>query len=68
MLGRRDLRFEPADSGAAPEDLDRTLLEVERAHIERVLRAEGGRVEAAAKKLGIPRSSLYQKIKKYGIE
>jgi len=68
VLGRRDLRFEPADSGAAPEDLDLTLLEVERAHIDRVLRAEGGRVEAAAKKLGIPRSSLYQKIKKYGIE
>jgi transcriptional regulator with PAS, ATPase and Fis domain len=68
VLGRRDLRFEPADSGAAPEDLELTLLEVERAHIDRVLRAVGGRVEAAAKKLGIPRSSLYQKIKKYGIE
>ena len=52
----------------AAEGLDRTLVDVERAHIERVLRAEGGRVEAAAKKLGIPRSSLYQKINKYGIE
>ena len=37
-------------------------------HIERVLRAEAGHVEAAAEKLGIPRSSLYQKIKKYGID
>jgi len=68
VLGRRDLRFEAMESVTGAEDLDRTLVEVERAHIERVLRAEGGRVEAAAKKLGIPRSSLYQKIKKYGIE
>jgi DNA-binding NtrC family response regulator len=68
VLGRRDLRFEATESGPTAEDLDRTLVDVERAHIESVLRAEGGRVEAAAKKLGIPRSSLYQKIKKYGIE
>ena len=67
-LSRRDLRFETAEPEAAPYDLDRTLIEVERQHIERVLRAEGGRVEAAAKRLGIPRSSLYQKIKRFGIE
>ena len=67
-LSRRDLRFETAEPSAAPYDLDRTLIEVERQHIERVLRAEGGRVDAAAKRLGIPRSSLYQKIKRFGIE
>ncbi len=71
VLTRRDLRFEPAEPKAEavadPDGLNRTLLEVERAHIERVLRAEGGRVQAAAKRLGIPRSSLYQKIKKLGI-
>jgi DNA-binding NtrC family response regulator len=67
-LGVRDLRFEAAEATAAPYELDRTLIEVEREHIERVLRAEGGRVEAAAKRLGIPRSSLYQKIKRFGIE
>jgi DNA-binding NtrC family response regulator len=67
-LSRRDLRFEATEPSAAPYDLDRTLIEVERQHIERVLRAEGGRVEAAAKRLGIPRSSLYQKIKRFGIE
>jgi DNA-binding NtrC family response regulator len=68
VLARRDLRFEATEANASPGDLDRTLVEVERRHIERVLRAEGGRVEAAAKKLGIPRSSLYQKLKKFGIE
>ena len=35
--------------------------------IERVLQEENGRVEKAAKRLGIPRSSLYQKIKKHQI-
>ena len=54
-------------SKPAPYDLDRTLIEVEKQHIERVLRAEGGRVEAAARRLGIPRSSLYQRIKRHGI-
>jgi DNA-binding NtrC family response regulator len=68
VVRRRDLRFDAAEPAFAPYDLDRTLIEVERQHIERVLRAEGGRVEAAAKRLGIPRSSLYQKIKRFGIE
>ncbi|MBA3255667.1 MAG: hypothetical protein H0T64_03335, partial [Pyrinomonadaceae bacterium] len=42
-----------------------TLNELEKQHIERVLHEEEGRVEKAASRLGIPRSSLYQKIKKY---
>jgi DNA-binding NtrC family response regulator len=44
-----------------------TLVELEKQQIERVLREEQGRVERAAKRLGIPRSSLYQKIKKHRI-
>ncbi|HET7101663.1 MAG TPA: helix-turn-helix domain-containing protein, partial [Terriglobia bacterium] len=44
-----------------------TLEALERFHIERVLRSEGGKVEAAAKTLGIPRSTLYQKLKVYGL-
>ncbi|MGH8501399.1 MAG: sigma-54-dependent transcriptional regulator [Gammaproteobacteria bacterium] len=67
-LKRRDLRFEEtAWSDANMPDLDLTLLEVERLHIERVLGAEQGHVDRAAARLGIPRSSLYQKIKRYGI-
>lgn len=46
----------------------RTLEQLEREHIQTVLSLERGRVEAAAKKLGIPRSSLYLKLKQYGIE
>jgi len=75
----RDLRFE---AGAAPPepaapacaageagatDASLTLLELERRHIETVLLAERGHVQRAALRLGIPRSSLYQKIAKLGI-
>jgi DNA-binding NtrC family response regulator len=45
----------------------KTLEEVEREYITNVLSLEGGRVQSAAKKLGIPRSSLYHKLKQYGI-
>lgn len=43
----------------------RTLEDVQREYIEQVLRSEGGRVESAARRLGIPRSSLYHKLKQY---
>jgi DNA-binding NtrC family response regulator len=42
-----------------------TLEEVERAHILRMMREESGNVNRAAQRLGVPRSSLYQKLKKY---
>jgi DNA-binding NtrC family response regulator len=44
-----------------------TLAELERQHIARVLHEESGKVAQAALKLGIPRSTLYQKLKIYGI-
>ncbi|MFE8603014.1 sigma-54-dependent transcriptional regulator [Archangium violaceum] len=75
-----DLRFNHAMvralSASPPEskepvseatELDLTLQEVERRHIERVLAAERGHVERAARRLGIPRSSLYQKLKSLGL-
>jgi DNA-binding NtrC family response regulator len=67
VLGRRDLRFEPAPADEAAPGAALTLEEMERAHIERVLQAERGHVETAARRLGIPRSSLYQKIKRFGL-
>jgi DNA-binding NtrC family response regulator len=82
VIGRRDLPFDqggggggggggnasPSSSAAAEEPGEAlTLVELERRHIERVLRDQRGRVEEAARILGIPRSSLYQKLKKYGI-
>jgi DNA-binding NtrC family response regulator len=67
-LTPNDLPFDPAPARpASEEEADLTLLEVERRHIERVLRRHGGRVEDAAHVLGIPRSSLYQKLKRFQI-
>jgi DNA-binding NtrC family response regulator len=63
-----DLHFDGHTQVGAPFlDSNLTLLELEKQHIERVLQEERGRVEKAAKRLGIPRSSLYQKIKKHQI-
>ncbi|HEY2512556.1 MAG TPA: sigma-54 dependent transcriptional regulator, partial [Polyangiaceae bacterium] len=67
-LTPKDLPFDPSPARPVLEDDGAvTLVDVERRHIERILRQQGGRVEDAAHLLGIPRSSLYQKIKKYGI-
>ena len=64
----KDLHFDGhAGIGAPLLDTRLTLLELEKQHIERVLQEEQGKVEKAAKRLGIPRSSLYQKIKKHQI-
>lgn len=44
-----------------------TLHEVEKIHIATVLAQESGSVQRAAKRLGIPRSSLYAKLNRLGI-
>jgi DNA-binding NtrC family response regulator len=68
QIGLKDLHFDGHTSVGAPFfDTRLTLVELEKQHIERVLQEEKGRVEKAAKRLGIPRSSLYQKIKKHQI-
>jgi DNA-binding NtrC family response regulator len=55
---------EPSEPSEPESEAHLTLELLERRHIERVLAREGGRVAAAAASLGVPRSSLYQKIKK----
>lgn len=49
------------------QDLLLTLDEVEQQHIRRVFEAEGGNVIRAAARLGIAKSSLYAKIRQYGL-
>jgi DNA-binding NtrC family response regulator len=44
-----------------------TLKQVERAYINHVLHDEAGSIERAARRLGIPRSSLYNKMKRFEI-
>ena len=74
LIQPQDLKLEAVSSQALPEQSsdgnyasNMTLEEVERRHIELVLREEKGKVEAAAKRLGIPRSSLYNMVKRYQI-
>jgi transcriptional regulator with PAS, ATPase and Fis domain len=47
---------------------DLTIEELERRHIALVLQRVNGKVDQAADKLGIPRSTLYSKIKQYKIK
>jgi DNA-binding NtrC family response regulator len=54
----------PADSGSGAR---MTLAEAERHHVESVLRQEGWVVQRAADILGISRTSLYERMRKYGL-
>ena len=62
-LREQDFIFKPqvANNGA-----DRTLDEIERAHILRVLEECGGNQSRAAEILDIDRVTLHHKLKKYG--
>jgi two-component system response regulator AtoC len=51
---------------ALPDSPDLPLDEIERRHIERVLRAAGGNKTQAAKTLRIDYKTLLTKLKKYG--
>jgi DNA-binding NtrC family response regulator len=65
LLEARDVQL-PLEASPAG-DLNLKLRELERRHIEAVLRHEHGHVERAARRLGVPRSSLYQMIRQHGI-
>ncbi len=67
-LGREDLHFEPDQAEVLLSDDRMSLREVEIHHITRVLKHFHGRVPLAAQRLGIPRSSLYQKLKTYELD
>jgi transcriptional regulator with PAS, ATPase and Fis domain len=56
-----------ASSTSTHKPVSHNLEENEKILIDSALRKEHGNVSAAAKKLGINRSTLYQKMKKYGI-
>lgn len=64
------LRIAKAAPAIVPESAvaDVSLAEVEAAHIRSVLANNGGRLTEAAKILGINRSTLRAKMKKYGIQ
>jgi DNA-binding NtrC family response regulator len=70
VLDRNALRF---DRSLAPDNNtdaieSQTLDDAERRHIAAVMSRAGGRVDDAARVLALSRSSLYAKLKKYGIK
>jgi len=66
VITERNLHFDQNDwPEVASDNLGKTLEQVERDHISQVLQAEGGRIEAAARRLDIARSTLYAKLKHY---
>ena len=68
VLEPQDLRFQQEPSHTPPAADLRTLEDLEIHHIKQALRAEDGQVARAAERLAIPRSTLYQKLKRYGID
>ena len=70
-LAVTDIGFENggrAASSALPEiGAPLMLEEVERRHILAILAARNGNVQEAAAALGVPRSSLYQKLQRFGV-
>jgi DNA-binding NtrC family response regulator len=67
-LRRDDLRLDAEPERGASPPATSTLDELEGREIERALREERGRVASAARRLGISRSALYQKIRERGID
>jgi DNA-binding NtrC family response regulator len=61
-----DLHLSEHEAAADEDKL--TLADVERRHIERVLRSEKGKVARAADVLGIAKSSLYEKLRRFAID
>jgi len=60
-------RAEPEEEAAAGEQ-GLSLNDVEKRHIERILKMTDWNVSRAAKTLGVERATLYNKMKKYGIK
>jgi transcriptional regulator of acetoin/glycerol metabolism len=64
-IGAGELRF---DEATGAEGGGSTLQDLERQEIIRALDQERGKVVQAARRLGVPRSTLYVKIRTYGID
>jgi len=68
-ISERDLSFDSRVAEAAAPNFDElTLEQIEKIAVERALKLERGRVERAAARLGIARSSLYHRVHKFAID
>jgi DNA-binding NtrC family response regulator len=66
-ISPKQLNFIPAQAASSGTASHKTMNDVERQHIHDVLCQNNWNVRETAKALGIPRSSLYTKLKEYGI-
>jgi len=67
-IGARDLHLEFREQASAEDDESHlTWKEMERRHVQRALAAERGNVARTATRLGMPKSSLYYKLKTFGL-
>jgi DNA-binding NtrC family response regulator len=67
VIDTQHLALNPAGSDI-PATAFQTLEEMEKQMIANSLKKEGGNIKAVAEKLGITRQTLYNKIRKYGID
>jgi transcriptional regulator with PAS, ATPase and Fis domain len=68
MLTRKDFPFTASSSGVSgPEPDSCNLEQTEKMTILRALDKHGGNVSHAARELGLTRTSLYRRLKKYGL-
>ena len=65
MTGNPASGFPFQTSGSVPSNRQ-TLEEVEKAHIKRVIEEAAGNYSRTARILGIDRTTLYNKVKRYG--
>jgi DNA-binding NtrC family response regulator len=68
VITEDDLRFHTDPAAAPTTDSGLSLEELERRHIERVLQAVAGNRQAAARVLGIDRSTLYRKMQRFATD
>jgi len=66
-FGTLELEAEPAPLQPAAPGPVVSLAENEKRYLTQVLQAMNGRVEDAARALGVPRSSLYDRLRRHGI-
>jgi DNA-binding NtrC family response regulator len=67
VLRPRDLHLEFKESVVSDDNSNLTLHDMQKLHIQKALDAEGGNVARAAARLGVTRSTLYNKLKTFAI-
>lgn len=68
VIQPEDIQLQALGANHPSPAVDKSLEAVERAHILRILNETGWNIQRSAQILGIDRTTLYNKIKKYGLQ